>query len=163
MKSTRQTEFNLGPARTVNPISISNLPRNTHNTVCINIGPKCLALCLNLSFSSGPDQPSGLAREYTATRRRCLHAAMPVTTGLRLGLMAANALRGTGLGHSVGWKGAAAAIAGLIAGTTRVPSAWLKRRHDKPNWTASDADMWDHINKTRAPWNKLSGTSLTVH
>ena len=73
MKSTRQTEFNLGPARTVNPISISNLPRNTHNTVCINIGPKCLALCLNLSFSSGLDQPSGLAREYTATRRRCLH------------------------------------------------------------------------------------------
>ena len=36
-----------------------------------NIGPKCLALCLNLSFSSGLDQPSGLAREYTATRRRC--------------------------------------------------------------------------------------------
>ena len=50
----------------------NNLPRNTHNTVCINIGPKCLALCLNLSFSSGLDQPSGLAREYTATRRRCL-------------------------------------------------------------------------------------------
>jgi GT2 family glycosyltransferase len=90
-------------------------------------------------------------------------AAMPVTTGLRLGLMAANALKGAGLGHSVGWKGAAAAIAGLIAGTTRVPSAWLKRRHDKPNWTASDADMWDHIKKTRAPWDKLSGTSLIAH
>jgi len=106
-----------------------------------------------------------IERNRTAAAIRSLPfsavAAMPATTGIRLALMGASALKGEGLGHSAGLRGAAAAIAGMVAGTLSAPKAWSKRRGDKPKWTASDAEMWHHLNRERAPWNKLAGEALS--
>ena len=108
-----------------------------------------------------------IERNRTAAAIRSLPfsavAAMPATTGIRLALMGASALKGQGLGHSAGLTGAAAALAGMVAGTMAARKAWSKRRGDKPKWTASDAEMWAHLNRERAPWSKLAGESFSEH
>ena len=108
-----------------------------------------------------------IERNRTAAAIRSLPlpaiAALPATTSVRLAIMGLRALRGEGLGHSLGWKGAAAAVAGIMAGTIGARRAWAKRQVDRACWTASDGEMWAHLSQTQAPWRKLAGESITAH
>lgn len=88
-------------------------------------------------------------------------AALPATSALRISVMGAAALRGRGLGRGAGWQGAAAALAGIIAGVTVAPRAWAKRRRDRESWTTTSSEMWSHLNKQRAPLSKLAGETIS--
>ena len=87
--------------------------------------------------------------------------SLPATSMFRLGLMGAAAITGTGLGASVGWKGAVAALAGLAAGTLGAPRAFRKRRSDRKDWTTGNHAMWAHMKSQAPPIGNLVGVNIT--
>ncbi len=88
--------------------------------------------------------------------------AMPATAALRWAVMAIAAARGEGLGDAAGVRGALAAVAGALAGTTAAPMAWTKRKQDKPRWSGGDREMWRHLCAQCVPLHQLAGRSLTA-
>jgi GT2 family glycosyltransferase len=89
-------------------------------------------------------------------------AVLPATSTLRISMMGAAALAGRGLGSGAGFSGAAAALAGVLAGFGTARSAWAKRQVDRGAWTTDGRSMWSHIQQSRAPLGKLMGIRITA-
>ncbi len=87
-------------------------------------------------------------------------ATMPLSSALRLSVMGIAALTGRGLARGAGLSGATAAVLGMVAGVKSAPKAWAKRCEDRPKWTMDGQAMWDHIQRSRVPLNKLAGAAI---
>ncbi|MBO84196.1 MAG: hypothetical protein CL927_02465 [Deltaproteobacteria bacterium] len=72
-------------------------------------------------------------------------ATLPIWTTLRLLAIGGAALAGRGIGTGVGLDGTLAALAGGLAGLSKLPDALQKRRNDRAHWTTSDREMVRHI------------------
>ena len=87
--------------------------------------------------------------------------SLPATSIFRLGVMGAAAVSGRGLGAGVGWKGAAAALAGLAVGTMGAPNALLKRGRDRKQWSMGSRAMWKHLREQSPSLDALAGVDIS--
>lgn len=83
--------------------------------------------------------------------------ALPLSTPLRLGALALASAAGRGPGAGAGLSGAAATLAGELAGLAALPDAIRKRRADAPHWRRGEAAMLAHLWRHRVRLDDLGG------